>query len=172
MSDQVTPQPGDVWKNGEEIRFMVANDGELTWRALDDDYFFFSDDPEWMVGAVLIFRNGKPVPAPQPEGETTHGQSHCLDVDHFERIRSLHRVVRALHDGECPSCHKISNSERVRQINRNECPHCRFTITADEMNAVAKEFAPVMEKNLAVFEEWRRRGVLPSVTVGDGETGL
>lgn len=83
-----------------------------------------------------------------------HGAEHSLDIDHFERVRSLHRVVRALHDGECPKCCRVHPSEQVRKPWGNECPSCGFTITREIADAVSQEFAPVMAKNLAVFEEW------------------
>lgn len=152
MTEKLTPHPQEVWQGADGTLWLIyfaEADGRVC--ACSGEF----DSP--VENEAAMFATAKrvfPPVSPQPQGET-HGQSHCLDVDHFERVRSLHRVVRALHDGECPNCHRISNSERVRQINRNECPHCRFTITADEMDAVSKEFAPVMAKNLAVFDEWR-----------------
>jgi len=80
----------------------------------------------------------------------------------IERARSLHRVVRALHDGHCPSCgHIFQPHEQVAShgvqayADREQCPKCKFTITHEEAEAVCKEFAPIMRKNLEVFEEWR-----------------
>jgi hypothetical protein len=105
------------------------------------------------------FYEGLGVDKPAP----THGETHQLDVDHFEKVRSLHRVVRALHDGECPQCHRIQPSEAVRIDDLelpggygNRCTHCNFTISAAEMDAVAAEFAPVMQKNFEHFLAWRK----------------
>jgi predicted RNA-binding Zn-ribbon protein involved in translation (DUF1610 family) len=74
-----------------------------------------------------------------------------------ERTRCLHRVVRALHDGHCPSCGFIFNPEAYRELvdKYEQCPRCKFSITAEEMEAACAEFGPVMKKSLAVFEEWR-----------------
>jgi hypothetical protein len=90
------------------------------------------------------------------ESVQTHGQTHALDVD-YEEIRSLHRVVRAMHDGECPRCHTLHNevSMRVAQPRDHRCPSCGFEIKAYEVEAVMRAFAPVMEKNLMVFLGWR-----------------
>ena len=101
-----------------------------------------------------------------------------LDVD-FEQARAVHRVVRAMHDGECPRCHtilpadhmRISPQEATRAALRDRppqltwdliCPACDFTITHAEQQAAFQLFAPVMERNLAVFEEWRA-GLTPPI---------
>lgn len=97
-----------------------------------------------------------------------------LNLDHNE-CRALHRVVRAMHDGECPKCHSVHPAEHMR-INgvRSEphehangvsvqttftefwrCPSCSFQITAAEADAVFQLFGPFMEANLDVFEQWR-----------------
>lgn len=78
------------------------------------------------------------------------------DTDSSERARALHRVVRAMHDGECPRCHLLTTSEAMALPSGNHvCPHCEFTISKGEAQAAMEEFAPHMTRNLAVFEEWR-----------------
>lgn len=130
-----------------------------------------------------------------------HGIEHALDVDHFEKVRSLHRVVRAMHDGECPKCHTLHDSREMLQYDSPQvrckqcgktsaenkqkycgngswkdyshkwepmptpspdakviahlCPKCGFRITESESAAVMREFSVVMDRNCAVFEEWR-----------------
>jgi hypothetical protein len=94
-----------------------------------------------------------------------HAKAYFLDVD-FEVARSLHRVVRAMHDGECPSCHRLFDARAMMTAQGrlnvsiaagHRCPHCGFTITAEESIAAIAAFAPVMKKNLEVFESWRAR---------------
>jgi len=91
-------------------------------------------------------------------------EKYQLDIDDLEIARSLHRVVRAMHDGECPKCHALFESRSMRlprNIHDNPlrfdliCPGCQFTVTAKEQDDVIKQFAPVMERNLEVFELWR-----------------
>ncbi len=81
------------------------------------------------------------------------------DTDSGERARALHRVVRAMHDGECPKCHRLFSSEQMRlhskPVNAHQCPACGFTITAEESKAALQAFSLFMDENLAVFEEWR-----------------
>jgi hypothetical protein len=96
-----------------------------------------------------------------------------LDVD-FETARSLHRVVRAMHDGECPKRHRLFESYLMRREKAADdaprhnvtmqCPHCGFMITGQEADAVIAAFAPVMDRNLDVFEQWRQRRATGSVT--------
>lgn len=84
--------------------------------------------------------------------------SHDVQVD---RARSLHRVVRALHDGNCPRCGFLFPSEdaiieaQLNGIIGEQCPKCGFHITASEAAVAMAQFRPVMEKNLQVFEKWR-----------------
>lgn len=93
-----------------------------------------------------------------------------LDTDTFDKARAVHRVVRAMHDGECPKCHYLCTSEQMRNSRLYSdpmagpyeswslnltCPKCNFSIAHDEQVAAMRLFAPVMEKNLTVFEEWR-----------------
>jgi hypothetical protein len=82
--------------------------------------------------------------------------SPALNLDHDE-ARALHRIVRAMHDGECPKCHKVHDSRRMREgaVTGWRCPNCSFLITRTEADEVFRIFAPFMERNLAIFEKWR-----------------
>lgn len=89
-----------------------------------------------------------------PKSRFAH--QHALDVD-YEQARAVHRVVRALHDGECPKCHILHDSRLTGSSSggNDYCPHCGFMISAEEKEAAMKLFAPIMEKNLEIFEKWR-----------------
>lgn len=91
-----------------------------------------------------------------------------LNLDHDE-ARALHRIVRAMHDGECPKCHSVSDATEmwVEEIVANghghgvmpsgwQCPACGFYVTEGEGEQVFKIFGPFMERNLAIFEKWRK----------------
>ena len=89
-------------------------------------------------------------------------QTTTLNLDHDE-ARALHRIVRAMHDGECPCCHNVHPSELMTWLDRAgpnirgwKCPTCTFSVTKEEADAVFEIFAPFMERNLAVFEKWRK----------------
>ena len=90
-----------------------------------------------------------------------------LNLDHDE-ARALHRIVRAMHDGECPKCHTVHSAAsmwkelliagdylRVPNCSGWQCDACGFYITEGEGEQVFKIFAPFMERNLAIFEKWR-----------------
>jgi len=82
-----------------------------------------------------------------------------------DTARALHRVVRALHDGNCPKCGALNPSDTVYDTAVYEgwcCPDCKFTITAEEAKAAMAAFRPFMEANLAIFEAWRAS--LPKAT--------
>lgn len=84
----------------------------------------------------------------------------ALDVD---VARAVHRIVRAMHDGECPRCHILVDdfcmklNGVVGQADHYLCTSCGFTIRYEEAQAAIIEFGPFMERNLAVFEEWRAK---------------
>lgn len=83
-----------------------------------------------------------------------------------ERARALHRVVRAMHDGNCPKCGHLGPSDRFYNhgLRQNgviveeawhECPKCHFKILASESIAALEAFRPYMAANVAEFEAWR-----------------
>lgn len=88
-----------------------------------------------------------------------------LDVD-FETARALHRIVRAMNDGECPKCHALIEDYHMRKkapiiaspkyTETMICPNCGFMITGEEAKAAIEAFAPIMERNLEIFEQWRK----------------
>lgn len=81
------------------------------------------------------------------------------DVSLSDIARALHRVVRAMHDGECPKCHELHSSDRMRDIDKHDrwvCPSCGFSISNEEADAALECFKPYMENNLKIFENWRK----------------
>lgn len=87
-----------------------------------------------------------------------------------DTARALHRVVRAIHDGNCPNCGHLDHVDEFR-VNasfvadpepygtfiRYECPECRFAISPQEASAAMEAFRPFMKANVQLFEEWRKR---------------
>jgi rubrerythrin len=79
-----------------------------------------------------------------------------LALDSFDRARAVHRVVRALNDGECPNCQTLRDSREVRQDNGDLiCPTCGFEIKKAEADAAIELFAEPMARALAIFAQWR-----------------
>lgn len=79
----------------------------------------------------------------------------ALDVS-LEKARALHRVWRALNDGDCPKCHRFhAATEIVRMPYRIACPSCDFFVKKSEIELIEKMFAPAMDAAVAIFEEWR-----------------
>lgn len=83
-------------------------------------------------------------------------QPLALDVS-LEKARALHRVWRALNDGDCPKCHSFTSAHNmVRDVFAIECPSCGFHVSREEIEAIEKMFAPAMDAATAIFESWRR----------------
>lgn len=89
------------------------------------------------------------------------GQQLALDVS-LEKARALHRVWRALNDGDCPKCHNAVAATDVIRPNLKggvwiKCPNpdCGFHVTGEEITEIERMFAPAMNGAVAIFEEWR-----------------
>lgn len=77
-----------------------------------------------------------------------------------DEARALHRVVRAMHDGNCPKCGHVGPDDTFKWLTpdgiaRWECPKCRYSISAGEAEAAMEAFRPYMQANVEVFEKWR-----------------
>ena len=105
----------------------------------------------WGRDVWLIAPDGsKVLPEQIPESP-----SLCLDVS-LEQARALHRVWRALNDGDCPKCHKFhAATEIIRWPSRIICPSCDFFVSTDEITKIETMFAPAMDAAVAIFEAWR-----------------
>lgn len=94
--------------------------------------------------------------ANQPESKSDV-QPLALDVS-LEKARALHRVWRALNDGDCPKCHKFhAATEIIRNTYSIECPACGFFVTRKEIDDIEKMFAPAMDAAVDIFLEWRAK---------------
>jgi hypothetical protein len=89
------------------------------------------------------------------EAEKIINKSLALDVD-YEKARSIHRVVRAMNDGECPRCHKLDPSRIGMKYDYIYCGLCEYTIPKKIFDKAMTMFAAVMEKNFQIFENWRK----------------
>lgn len=93
--------------------------------------------------------------SPYIESDPPESKHLALDVS-LEQARALHRVWRALNDGDCPKCHKFhAATEIIRSAYGITCPSCRFVIAHSEIEAIEKLFAPAMDGAVAIFEKWR-----------------
>jgi hypothetical protein len=137
----------------KELDAMVAMLRDLA-NAWKDDHIQSSLVAGFLSDAVTVF--GMYIHA------ATRKSWSNLNHDH-DQARSLHRVVRAMHDGECPKCHRVfSSNAMVRYADKAQkvrwgwaCPGCDFSITNEEGDAVLSQFGRFMDQNLEVFTKWR-----------------
>lgn len=98
----------------------------------------------------------------EPGCQETAKEAKALALDvSLEKARALHRVWRALNDGDCPKCHRAgAATEMLRFAHESgtqsiRCPLCFFTVYGHEIVQIEKMFAPAMDAAVAIFETWR-----------------
>lgn len=92
----------------------------------------------------------------------------ALDTSLMDKARAMHRVWRALNDGDCPKCHRMHAASDIIRDSRDPvaavlakerngiaCPSCLFKITYKEIHAIERMFAPAMDGAVMIFEQWR-----------------
>ena len=91
----------------------------------------------------------------------TNPEELHLDTS-LEKARALHRVWRALNDGDCPKCHKFRPATEMLRFYEFPsdgpavaCPSCNFSVSHEEIKDIEKMFAPAMNAAVAIFEEWQ-----------------
>jgi hypothetical protein len=161
---------GNVFTRGPDGIYTEVN----PVHAADDQYIandamsvlgYFQDT---YLGASEYFHVFQVMPVPvnaSAPKEPTHEQlnSDCTSSE----ARALHRVVRAMHDGNCPKCGYLGPSEEFQKhyergpqklsIVDHLCPCCGFEVSHNESVEALKAFAPYMEQNVEMFEAWRKR---------------
>ena len=106
-----------------------------------------------VLSVLSVFIQEENLDTPQP--------NLALDVS-LEKARALHRVWRALNDGDCPKCHHAVAATDVIRPNLKggiwlKCPNpdCGFYVTGQEITEIELMFAPAMDAAVAIFERWR-----------------
>lgn len=148
------------------------------WRVLVDgapihlQSWFFQRG--WSVGAEdlgfiyqLLDAVARPefgVPPRRQGVEQPSGLAKELNLDvQAEQARALHRVIRAMHDGHCPSCGHLGPShtfEKWHSVGSDPsacdhvCPKCGFTVTHQQATDGLAEFAPFLKKSVDLFNQW------------------
>jgi hypothetical protein len=89
-------------------------------------------------------------------GKVSTNEEQKIDTS-FDVARVLHRVVRGMNDGECPRCHILEPiSVKLMFDGTLYCVRCHFTITKKEVKKVMDIWASIANKNLEIFENWRK----------------
>lgn len=94
----------------------------------------------------------------------------ALDTD-LQKARALHRVWRALNDGDCPKCHHAVAATDIIRPNLKggvwlKCPNpdCGFQVMGEEITEIERMFAPAMDAAVSIFEQWRESRPSTKVT--------
>ena len=174
VAKQLPPQ-GEVGPKGEEgplgpdapVRLHVQRFLEMLIEVRDhysnspdtgiperDAYACYDDWAADKAAQLLKMISLLPAPAPSPIAGPA-GPPLALDVS-LEQARALHRVWRALNDGDCPNCHKFHAATEIhRTSDAITCPSCWFHVKKTEIEAIEKMFAPAMNAAVAIFNKWR-----------------
>lgn len=154
VSSSNLPEPGEqvlgLWLDGFWKKLAYSpNEGWYTAR----DGVEQSPPVYWARVNTAIAEQLPPQGEVGPKGE--EGPPLALDVS-LEKARALHRVWRALNDGDCPNCHRFhAATEILRWPSRIVCPSCDFTVLTSEIAKIEQMFAPAMNAAVAIFNAWR-----------------
>tara|TARA_Y100000034_G_C6875031_1_gene400037 strand:+ start:1502 stop:1765 length:264 start_codon:yes stop_codon:yes gene_type:complete len=73
-----------------------------------------------------------------------------------KEMRDSYYIMRAMHDGACPSCGHLGEPEQfVVQGFCLMCPECNFSMTAKEIRGIEKVTAEVLKQRLESFDACR-----------------
>ncbi len=92
-------------------------------------------------------------------------ESLAVDAS-LEKTQALHRVWKALNDGNCPNCCSYYAATDILRDNRTylpmghqggsiQCPGCMFYVLGKEIEEIESLFAPVMRADFNIFKKWR-----------------
>ena len=97
---------------------------------------------------------------------------------------SLIIILRAMHDGYCPSCGLLAWARRPIpflevadtwaedpfpiRADGYSCPKCNFRITAQEVKAIIADSHQIYARHMSVFEAWRKGRESSVVEPGEG----
>lgn len=137
----------------------------------EDETAAAMDEAMRVLARAATSAREQPAMAPELDGKELVSP---LNHDH-DLARSVHRVIRAMHDGECPCCHTLHPSDamivwptldnkwpeggngkhrpNVKPLG-HRCPTCNFTLTSSQAEAGLTLFAKFMEQNFLRFREW------------------
>lgn len=81
-------------------------------------------------------------------------------------IRDCYYIMRAMHDGACPSCGHVAIPEEfeTRELHL-ECPKCLFVITNLELRGIKKITHEAVKRRVESFE--RCRDDLTKIALGE-----
>lgn len=140
--------------NQQSWRGYLKNSWGANWTASPSSYV--APDAVPTVNCTWV-----PDPITKTEAATDKAKEFNHDVD-ADLARTLHRVVRAMHDGHCYNCGHLGPSATFEKVYRAElvghkCPECSFFISEEETDAALKLFQPYGTKALKVFTDWSKK---------------
>lgn len=145
---------------------VATADGRAIVSATDYDSLLSTIAQVHDIAAAALGRPGRLADeALKPDYDIARTEQ-ALDVD-LEHIRVLHRVIRAMHDGECMQC-SASGAGVLRSPSELQppafdewrhlafmCPSCGLQITKDQVTVALKHWRGVAANNMAVwFQFW------------------
>jgi hypothetical protein len=164
ISCEHTSASWDGWKKSWTCHDCGATrkQGADFWDVKKPDYSgterFFQGIMQHMQNDIDNFKQHRKDEAhAEPNTNPTTNQSLALDTN-LDHARALHRVWRALNDGDCPSCHSHHPAHAMdrESIDGIACPSCGFYVTDPEIDDIETLFAPAMDAAVQIFNSWRQ----------------
>lgn len=143
----------------------ATSDGRAIVSAIDYDALLSTIAQVHDVAAAALGRPGRLADEALKLDHDMARLEQALDVD-FEQLRVLHRVVRAMHDGECLQC-SANGKGRLRSPSELQAPAfpnythlaflcdvCGLQITKDQVNVSLRHWQRIAGNNMAVWNQF------------------
>lgn len=129
--------------------------GELDWTLPNMDSYVVTKAPDGWVAKPnpctgffeLVIKTSPLVVDASPIGS---------EPTPFEKARAIHRVIRSMHDGHCPDCGHLDESDKFRAGGDYMCPECEFFIPHELATRGIMLFNKYLKNSVAIFNQFRK----------------
>ena len=90
-----------------------------------------------------------------PVGGRLYGTGIGGDTMNDQEMRDCYYILRAMHDGACPSCGHMGEEEKFKDRHGNlQCPECHFNVLKSQIDRIQEFTSQVLKRRLESFHNF------------------